>query len=104
MKKMAFISIVVLLLSTVLAHADLTVYGEVQKFNPKTGRVVLITKTEGKAQFTIPRNTPVFMHIKGKEIQENWDFLKYNMMPGTKVKLSISKDTVTKLVVLEVPR
>ena len=104
MKKTVFFFIAILILSTVLAHADLTVYGKVQKFNYRTGRVVLITKTESEAQLTIPRNTPIFMYIKGEQIQKDWDFLKDNMGSGTKVKLNLSRDTITKLVILEVPR
>ena len=104
MRRIAFISITILLLCTALAHANLTVYGKVQKFNSNTGRVILITQDEGKSEFTISRNTPIFMYIKGKEIPENWDFLKDNMMLGTKVKLNLSRDTVTKLVILEVPQ
>ena len=104
MKKTVLFFIAIWTLSAILAHADLTVYGKVQKFNSRTGRIVLITQTEAKTEFTISRNTPVFMYIKGEEIQKDWDFLKDNMGPGTKVKLNLSRDTVTKLVILEVPK
>ena len=104
MRRIAFIFIAVLLASTILAYADQTVYGKVQKFDYRTGRIVLVTKAENEARFTITRDTRIFINIKGKEIQKDWDFLEDNMGPGTEVKLILSNNTVTKVVVLEVPR
>ena len=97
----------VLLISAVLYAAEMvTVTGVAKSFDAKTGRLVMQTATQKEASFSIPQRVRVYMAAKGKEteVADAWQFLKDNLMKGTKVQLMHSGGVVTTIWIMEVPR
>jgi putative copper export protein len=102
---MACILATVLLISTVLYAAEM-VTGVAKSFETKTGRLVLQTASQSEATFSIPQRVRVYMAAKGKdtEVADAWQFLKDNLMKGTKVQLMHSGGVVNTIWIMEVPR
>ena len=98
----------VLLIAAVLYAAEM-VTGVAQSFDAKTGRLVLQTAPQSEATFSIPQRVRVYMAAKGKdtkdtEVADTWQFLKDNLMKGTKLQLMHSAGVVNAIWILEVPR
>jgi len=93
------------LISTVLYAAEM-VAGVAKSFDAKSGRLVMQTASQSEAIFSIPQRVRVYMAAKGKdtEVANPWQFLKDNLMKGTKLQLMHSAGVVNAIWILEVPR
>lgn len=96
-----------MLISTVL-YASEMVTGVAKGFDAKSGRLVLQTATQKEVSFSIPQTVKVYMAAKGKdtdiEVANAWQFLKDNLMKGTKIQLMHTADVVNAIWIMEVPR
>jgi hypothetical protein len=101
----ASIFVASLVMSSVCS-AQQTITGVVKTFNAKTGTVVIQTASQKDATFSVSQTVVVFRKANGKDIQvaEAWQFLKDNLMNGTKVQLKQLAGTVVTIWILGVPQ
>jgi hypothetical protein len=94
------------LISAFLYAAEM-VTGVAKSFDAKTGRLVLQTAPKSEATFTIPQTAKVYQKVKGKDIEvpnsNSWQFLRDNLIKGTKLQLMESRGSVVTIWILEVP-
>jgi flagellar basal body-associated protein FliL len=99
-----FIIVLCMLISAVLYAAEM-VTGVAKTFDAKTGRLVMQTATQQEVTFTIPQTVKVYKILRGKDVAvaDAWQFLKDNLIKGTKLQLMESEGAVVKIWILEVP-
>ena len=100
----ACVLLVISLSCSPCAAAELT--GEVtSSFNAKNGKVVVLT-SEGEVSVYLPRTVDILVkpRLRKEPVPADWDFLRNNLFAGTKVKIQITDQLVTSIVVLEVPQ
>jgi hypothetical protein len=102
---MVCILAIAVLISAILYAAEM-VTGVAKSFDAKTGRLVLQTASQTEATFSIPQSVRVYLRAKGKdtEVADAWQFLKDNLMKGTKLQLMESGGSVVTIWILGVPR
>ncbi|MCD6152135.1 MAG: hypothetical protein J7J70_10885 [Deltaproteobacteria bacterium] len=95
------VMVVVFLLASSLSFSQIVIYGEVKDFNFHTGEVVLQTEM-GESIFYLSQSTKAY--LKSKKYPKGWEFLKDNLLNGTKVKIITLGESVAEIFVLEIPQ
>jgi hypothetical protein len=109
MKKVDICMVSILAVALLIAtccYADNMVSGIVTSFDAKTGRLIMQTSSQSEATFSIPQSVKVYLRADGKDIEfaDSWQFLRDNLMQGTKVQMLRIEGSVITIWILEVPR
>jgi hypothetical protein len=94
------------LLMAGICYGNEMVSGVVKSFDAKTGSLVMQTATQKEAAFSIPQTIKVYFRVKGKdlEVTDSWQFLKDNLMKGTKLDLMEVSGTVITIWIVRIPQ
>jgi hypothetical protein len=103
-KVIVFILAVSVLIYT-LCFAETQVTGIAKSFDPQSGRLVLQAAGQVGTTMNIPQTVKVYLQTptEEKEMADAWNFLRDNLLKGTKVKILQSEGVVTAVCILEVP-